>query len=128
MKTGDIRFLASTSFLLVKKNWSSEIRLHAFKMLQVHADIPLPCLCHGSRPSKLCNLILMGLILCFRMLSLMSDSSYVRIICKISNMLLNMSFQLHCYKAWRKPFKALSLVGGDSSIFLQCGCGRNRYH
>lgn len=34
VKTGDIRFLASTSFLLVKKNWSSEIRLHAFKMLQ----------------------------------------------------------------------------------------------
>ncbi|KAK2419191.1 protein HASTY [Trifolium repens] len=35
MKTsGDIRTLANTLFLLVKKNWSSEIRLHAFKMLQ----------------------------------------------------------------------------------------------
>ncbi|KAH7571973.1 hypothetical protein JRO89_XS04G0177000 [Xanthoceras sorbifolium] len=34
VKTGDIRFLASTSFVLVKKDWSSEIRLHAFKMLQ----------------------------------------------------------------------------------------------
>ncbi|XP_044483250.1 protein HASTY 1 [Mangifera indica] len=34
VKTGDIRFLASTSFLLVKKDWSTEIRLHAFKMLQ----------------------------------------------------------------------------------------------
>ncbi|GAV64215.1 Xpo1 domain-containing protein [Cephalotus follicularis] len=34
IKTGDIRVLANTSFLLVKKDWSSEIRLHAFKMLQ----------------------------------------------------------------------------------------------
>nr|CAN73715.1 hypothetical protein VITISV_038842 [Vitis vinifera] len=34
IKAGDIRVLASTSFLLVKKDWSSEIRLHAFKMLQ----------------------------------------------------------------------------------------------
>ncbi|XP_019423263.1 PREDICTED: protein HASTY 1 [Lupinus angustifolius] len=34
IKAGDIRILASTSFLLVKRNWSSEIRLHAFKMLQ----------------------------------------------------------------------------------------------
>ncbi|PNY05530.1 protein HASTY 1-like [Trifolium pratense] len=35
MKTsGDIRTLANTLFLLVKKNWSAEIRLHAFKMLQ----------------------------------------------------------------------------------------------
>ncbi|KHN43232.1 Protein HASTY 1 [Glycine soja] len=34
IKNGDIRVLANTSFLLVKKNWSSEIRLHAFKMLQ----------------------------------------------------------------------------------------------
>ncbi|KAJ4719575.1 protein HASTY 1 [Melia azedarach] len=34
VKTGDIRFLATTSFILVKKNWSSEIRLHSFKMLQ----------------------------------------------------------------------------------------------
>ncbi|RDX99328.1 Protein HASTY 1, partial [Mucuna pruriens] len=34
IKTGDVRVLANTSFLLVKKNWSSEIRLHAFKMLQ----------------------------------------------------------------------------------------------
>ncbi|XP_058738613.1 protein HASTY 1-like [Vicia villosa] len=32
--SGDIRTLANTLFLLVKKNWSSEIRLHAFKMLQ----------------------------------------------------------------------------------------------
>jgi len=35
IKTGDVRALANTSFLLVKKNWSSEIRLHAYKMLQV---------------------------------------------------------------------------------------------
>ncbi|XP_048226148.1 protein HASTY 1 [Ricinus communis] len=34
IKTGDVRILANTSFLLVKKDWSSEIRLHAFKMLQ----------------------------------------------------------------------------------------------
>ncbi|KAA8545010.1 hypothetical protein F0562_019773 [Nyssa sinensis] len=34
VKVGDIRVLANTSFLLVKKDWSSEIRLHAFKMLQ----------------------------------------------------------------------------------------------
>ncbi|KAF3454376.1 hypothetical protein FNV43_RR04823 [Rhamnella rubrinervis] len=34
IKAGDIRVLANTSFLLVKNNWSSEIRLHAFKMLQ----------------------------------------------------------------------------------------------
>ncbi|KAL5156055.1 Protein HASTY 1 [Glycine soja] len=34
IKNGDIRVLANTSFLLVEKNWSSEIRLHAFKMLQ----------------------------------------------------------------------------------------------
>ncbi|XAR54705.1 hypothetical protein NMG60_11029962 [Bertholletia excelsa] len=34
IKTGDIRVLANTSFTLVKKDWSSEIRLHAFKMLQ----------------------------------------------------------------------------------------------
>ncbi|XVF06240.1 hypothetical protein REPUB_Repub06bG0030700 [Reevesia pubescens] len=34
IKSGDIRVLANTSFLLVKKDWSSEIRLHAFKMLQ----------------------------------------------------------------------------------------------
>ncbi|KAK8468735.1 hypothetical protein PHAVU_006G097400 [Phaseolus vulgaris] len=34
IKTGDVRALANTSFLLVKKNWSSEIRLHAYKMLQ----------------------------------------------------------------------------------------------
>ncbi|KMT13498.1 hypothetical protein BVRB_4g082770 [Beta vulgaris subsp. vulgaris] len=33
-KAGDVRILASTSFTLVKKEWSSEIRLHAFKMLQ----------------------------------------------------------------------------------------------
>ncbi|KAG9148614.1 hypothetical protein Leryth_017379 [Lithospermum erythrorhizon] len=34
VKAGDVRVLANTSFLLVKKDWSSEIRLHAFKMLQ----------------------------------------------------------------------------------------------
>ncbi|XP_068317682.1 protein HASTY 1-like isoform X2 [Pyrus communis] len=34
IKTGDVRILANTAFLLVKKDWSSEIRLHAFKMLQ----------------------------------------------------------------------------------------------
>lgn len=35
IKAGDVRVLANTSFILVKKDWSSEIRLHAFKMLQV---------------------------------------------------------------------------------------------
>ncbi|KAL4323981.1 hypothetical protein GQ457_11G015570 [Hibiscus cannabinus] len=34
IKAGDMRVLANTSFLLVKKDWSSEVRLHAFKMLQ----------------------------------------------------------------------------------------------
>lgn len=34
VKTGDIRVLAKTSLLLVRKDWSSEIRLHGFKMLQ----------------------------------------------------------------------------------------------
>lgn len=34
IKAGDARVLASTSFLLVRRDWSSEIRLHAFKMLQ----------------------------------------------------------------------------------------------
>ncbi|KAL3573583.1 hypothetical protein D5086_024196 [Populus alba] len=34
IKAGDVRILASSSFVLVKKDWSSEIRLHAFKMLQ----------------------------------------------------------------------------------------------
>ncbi|CAA2977914.1 HASTY 1 [Olea europaea subsp. europaea] len=34
IKAGDVRILANTSFLLVKRDWSSEIRLHAFKMLQ----------------------------------------------------------------------------------------------
>ncbi|CAM8926022.1 unnamed protein product [Rhodiola kirilowii] len=34
IKAGDVRVLASTSFILVNKNWSSEIRLHALKMLQ----------------------------------------------------------------------------------------------
>ncbi|XP_058188145.1 protein HASTY 1 [Rhododendron vialii] len=34
IKAGDVRVLANTSFILVKKDWSSEIRLHAFKMLQ----------------------------------------------------------------------------------------------
>lgn len=41
IKAGDIRTLANTSFLLVKKNWSSEIRLHAFKMLQVRVHMLL---------------------------------------------------------------------------------------
>lgn len=36
IKAGDTRVLASTSFLLVKRDWSPEIRLHAFKMLQVY--------------------------------------------------------------------------------------------
>ncbi|KAG2597572.1 hypothetical protein PVAP13_5KG228500 [Panicum virgatum] len=35
VKSGDIRALASTSFLLVQKDQASEIRLHGFKMLQV---------------------------------------------------------------------------------------------
>ncbi|XP_043722647.1 protein HASTY 1 [Telopea speciosissima] len=34
IKSGDIGVLANTSFLLVRRDWSSEIRLHAFKMLQ----------------------------------------------------------------------------------------------
>lgn len=34
VKAGDIRHLANASFTLVKKDWSSEIRLQAFKMLQ----------------------------------------------------------------------------------------------
>lgn len=34
IKAGDIRVLANTSFLLVKKDYSAEIRLHALKMLQ----------------------------------------------------------------------------------------------
>ncbi|XP_078168600.1 ARM repeat superfamily protein isoform X1 [Carex rostrata] len=34
VKSGDMRALASTSLLLVRNNWSSEIRLHGFKMLQ----------------------------------------------------------------------------------------------
>ncbi|CAH1436793.1 unnamed protein product [Lactuca virosa] len=34
VKSGDVRVLASTSFLLVKKDWPSEVRLHAFKLLQ----------------------------------------------------------------------------------------------
>lgn len=41
IKTGDVRVLANTAFLLVKKDWSSEIRLHAFKMLQVCAHVAL---------------------------------------------------------------------------------------
>lgn len=35
IKCGDIRVLAHVSLFLVKKECSSEIRLHAFKMLQV---------------------------------------------------------------------------------------------
>ncbi|XP_068659420.1 protein HASTY 1 isoform X2 [Aristolochia californica] len=34
VKSGDIRILANISFLLVRKDWSSEVRLHGFKMLQ----------------------------------------------------------------------------------------------
>ncbi|XP_051115306.1 protein HASTY 1 [Andrographis paniculata] len=34
IKAGDARALANTSFILVKRDWSSEIRLHGFKMLQ----------------------------------------------------------------------------------------------
>ncbi|KAF3651221.1 Protein HASTY 1 [Capsicum annuum] len=34
IKAGDVRVLASTSFTLVRKEWSSEIRLQAYKMLQ----------------------------------------------------------------------------------------------
>ncbi|KQK04284.1 protein HASTY 1 isoform X2 [Brachypodium distachyon] len=34
VKSGDVRALASTSFLLVRKDQASEIRLHGFKMLQ----------------------------------------------------------------------------------------------
>ncbi|KAG2588724.1 hypothetical protein PVAP13_5NG231200 [Panicum virgatum] len=34
VKSGDVRALASTSFLLVQKDQASEIRLHGFKMLQ----------------------------------------------------------------------------------------------
>ena len=35
IKTGDVRVLANTSLHLARKDWSSEIRLHGFKMLQV---------------------------------------------------------------------------------------------
>lgn len=35
IKAGDVCVLANTSLILVKEEWSSEIRLHAFKMLQV---------------------------------------------------------------------------------------------
>lgn len=34
IKSGDVRVLANTSLHLVRKDWSSEIRLHGFKMLQ----------------------------------------------------------------------------------------------
>ncbi|KAK9137001.1 hypothetical protein Sjap_007595 [Stephania japonica] len=34
IKAGDVRVLAKISFLLVRKDWSSEIRLQAFKLLQ----------------------------------------------------------------------------------------------
>nr|GMD08550.1 protein HASTY 1 [Ipomoea batatas] len=34
VKAGDVRVLASTLFILVRKDWSSAIRLQAFKMLQ----------------------------------------------------------------------------------------------
>ena len=41
IKTGDVRVLASTSFHLVRKDWSLVIRMHAFKMLQVCVHMPL---------------------------------------------------------------------------------------
>ncbi|KAL8098285.1 protein HASTY 1-like [Apium graveolens] len=34
VKAGDVRVLANTSVLLVKKDWSSEIRIHALKLMQ----------------------------------------------------------------------------------------------
>ncbi|KAJ6816610.1 protein HASTY 1 [Iris pallida] len=34
IKNGDVRVLANTSLLLIRKEWASEIRLHGFKMLQ----------------------------------------------------------------------------------------------
>lgn len=34
LKSGDVRVLANTSFALVMQDWSSEIRLYGFKMLQ----------------------------------------------------------------------------------------------
>ncbi|KAJ8572959.1 hypothetical protein K7X08_009470 [Anisodus acutangulus] len=34
IKAGDVCVLASTSFILIRKDWSSEIRLQAYKMLQ----------------------------------------------------------------------------------------------
>ncbi|XP_074571576.1 protein HASTY 1 [Curcuma longa] len=34
VKSGNVRTLASTSLLLVRRDWTSEIRLHGFKMLQ----------------------------------------------------------------------------------------------
>ncbi|KAG8045441.1 hypothetical protein GUJ93_ZPchr0008g11440 [Zizania palustris] len=40
IKSGDVRALASTSFLLVQKHQASEIRLHGFKMLQVLLSLP----------------------------------------------------------------------------------------
>ncbi len=40
VKTGDVRALANTSFLLVRKDQSSEVRLHGFKMLQVRLLYP----------------------------------------------------------------------------------------
>ncbi|KAK7337855.1 hypothetical protein VNO77_18443 [Canavalia gladiata] len=49
IKTGDIRVVANTSFLLVKKNWSSEIRLHAFKMLQHLVRLRWEELSHAER-------------------------------------------------------------------------------
>jgi hypothetical protein len=36
IKSGDVWALASTSILLVRKDQTSEIRLHGFKMLQVN--------------------------------------------------------------------------------------------
>jgi hypothetical protein len=36
VKSGDVRALASASILLVRKDQTSEIHLHGFKMLQVN--------------------------------------------------------------------------------------------
>ncbi|KAK1581941.1 hypothetical protein Q3G72_010413 [Acer saccharum] len=49
VKEGDVRFLASTSSVLVKKDWSPEIRLHAFKMLQHLVRLRWEELCPAER-------------------------------------------------------------------------------
>lgn len=54
IKNGDVRLLGSTSFILFRKDWSSEVRLHGLKMLQVlpHLD-PLPAFSSPSMPMYL---------------------------------------------------------------------------